>query len=56
MAQSVKCPTSAQVMISRSVGWSPALGSVLGQAEHDSEEDANVIDGWIVGKGFQKIL
>ena len=29
MAQSVKRPTPAQVMISRSVGWSPTLGSVL---------------------------
>ena len=29
MAQSVECPTSAQVMISRFVGLSPALGSVL---------------------------
>ena len=29
MAQSVKHPTSAQVMISRSVGSSPTLGSVL---------------------------
>ena len=29
MAQSVKRPTSAQVMISRSVGSSPASGSVL---------------------------
>ena len=29
MAQSVKRPTSAQVMISHSVGSSPALGSVL---------------------------
>ena len=28
-AQSVKCPTSAQVMISRFVGSSPASGSVL---------------------------
>ena len=29
MAQSVKHPTSAQVMISQFVGSSPALGSVL---------------------------
>ena len=29
MAQSVKLPTSAQVMISQLVGLSPALGSVL---------------------------
>ena len=29
MAQSVQCPTSAQVMISRSVSSSPALGSGL---------------------------
>ena len=29
VAQSVERPTSAQVMISRSVGLSPALGSVL---------------------------
>ena len=29
MAQSVERPTSAQVMISRSVGLSPASGSVL---------------------------
>ena len=29
VAQSVKCPTSAQVMISRSVSLSPASGSVL---------------------------
>ena len=29
MAQSVECPTSAQVMISWFVGLSPALGSVL---------------------------
>ena len=29
MAQSVKCPTSAQVMISQIVGSSPALVSVL---------------------------
>ena len=29
MAQSVKCPTSAQGMVSRFVGSSPALGSVL---------------------------
>ena len=29
MAQSVKCPTSAQVMISRFVGSSPTSGSVL---------------------------
>ena len=29
VAQSVKRPTSAQVMISRSVGSSPASGSVL---------------------------
>ena len=29
VAQSVKCPTSAQVLISRFVGSSPTLGSVL---------------------------
>ena len=29
MAQSVEHPTSAQVMISRLMGWSPASGSVL---------------------------
>ena len=29
VAQSVKCPTSAQVTISRFVGFSPGLGSVL---------------------------
>ena len=29
MAQSVKRPTSAQVMISRFVSWSPTSGSVL---------------------------
>ena len=29
VAQSVKCPTSPQDMISWFVGWSPALGSVL---------------------------
>ena len=29
VAQSVKCPTSAQVMILRSVSWRPASGSVL---------------------------
>ena len=29
MAQSVKRPTSAEVMISQLVGWSPASGSVL---------------------------
>ena len=29
MAQLVKCPTSAQVMISQFVSSSPALGSVL---------------------------
>ena len=29
VAQSVKRPTSTQVMISRSVSWSPASGSVL---------------------------
>ena len=29
VAQSVECPTLAQVMISRFVGSSPALGSVL---------------------------
>ena len=29
VAQSVKPPTSAQVMISWFVGWSPASGSVL---------------------------
>ena len=29
VAQSVKRPTSAQVMISQSVSWSPASGSVL---------------------------
>ena len=29
VAQSVKCPTSAQVMISQSVSSSPTLGSVL---------------------------
>ena len=29
VAQSVKCPTSAQVMISQFVGLSPMLGSVL---------------------------
>ena len=29
MAQSVKRATSAQVMISRLMGWSPASGSVL---------------------------
>ena len=29
VAQSVKCPTSAQVMISQSVSLSPASGSVL---------------------------
>ena len=29
VAQSVECPTSAQVMISRSVSLSPASGSVL---------------------------
>ena len=29
MAQSVKCPTSAQIMILQFVGLSPTLGSVL---------------------------
>ena len=29
MAQLVKHPTSAQVMISQFVSWNPALGSVL---------------------------
>ena len=29
MAQSVKCPTSAQVMISQFVSFSPTPGSVL---------------------------
>ena len=29
VAQSVECPTSAQVMILRSVSWSPASGSLL---------------------------
>ena len=29
VAHSVGCPTSAQVMISQSVGWNPTLGSVL---------------------------
>ena len=29
VTQSAECPTSAQVMISRFVGSSPALGSVL---------------------------
>ena len=29
MAQSVECPALAQVMISRLVGLSPAMGSVL---------------------------
>ena len=29
VAQSVECPTSAQVMISQSVSSSPTLGSVL---------------------------
>ena len=29
VAQSVRCTTSAQVMISQSVGLSPALGTVL---------------------------
>ena len=29
VAQSVECPTSAQVMISQFVGLSPTLGSVL---------------------------
>ena len=29
MAQSVKCPTSAQVMISQFMSLSPTLGSVL---------------------------
>ena len=29
MAQSVERPTSAQVMVSRSVGSSPVMGSVL---------------------------
>ena len=29
VAQSIKCPTSAQVMISQLMGLSPASGSVL---------------------------
>ena len=29
VAQKVKRPTSAQIMISQFVSWSPALGSVL---------------------------
>ena len=39
-AQSVKCPTSAQVMISRSMGWSPVLGSVLTAQSLDAALDS----------------
>ena len=37
VAQSVKRPASAQVMISRSVGSSPTLGSVLKSLEPASD-------------------
>ena len=40
VAQSVKRPTSAQVMISRSVSSSPALGSVLTAQSLEPASDA----------------
>ena len=40
MAQSVKHPTSAQVMISQSVGSSPASGSVLTVQSLDPASDS----------------
>ena len=40
VAQSVKCPISAQVMISQSVSSSPALGSVLRAQSLESASDS----------------
>ena len=40
LAQSVKCPTSAQVMISWFVGLSPASGSVLAAQSLESASDS----------------
>ena len=40
MAQSVKRPTSAQVMISLSVGSSPTLGSVLTAQSLEAASDS----------------
>ena len=40
MALSVKCPTSAQVMISWYVGLNPALGSVLTAQRQESASDS----------------
>ena len=40
MAQWVKCPTLAQVMISQFVGWSPAWGSVLTVQSLESASDS----------------
>ena len=40
MAQSVKRPTSAQVMISQSVSSSPALGSVLTAQSLEAASDS----------------
>ena len=40
MAQSVKRPTSAQVMISRFVGSGPASGSVLTAQSLESDSDS----------------
>ena len=39
-AQSVKCPTSAQVMISQFVGVSPAWGSVLTAQSLEAASDS----------------
>ena len=40
VAQAVKCPTLAQVMISRFVGLSPALGSVLTAQSLETASDS----------------
>ena len=40
MAQSVERPTSAQVMVSRSVGSSPASGSVLAAQSLEPASDS----------------
>ena len=45
MAQSVKCLTSAQVMILRSVGSSPASGSVL--AAQSLEPASDAVSPWL---------
>ena len=40
MAQSVKCPTSAQVVISQFMGWRPTSGSVLKAQSLESASDS----------------